>query len=282
MRFSIARLAGRELSVEDAEALFAAEGEVFERLLAAADDLRRRRVGDRVTYVVNRNINFTNVCVKRCGFCAFSRGHRAEQGYFLPTRGNPPPRSRGAGSGRHRGLHSGRLAAAHAGIVLYRSVRGHQTRSSRNSRARVFARRNSLRRDAFRMQHRRVSEGAQRCGARIAAGNFCRDSGRSRARHYFSRPDLDARLDRGHPHRSQARHPDYLHDHVRPRRNRAATGPSISISCAGFKKKPAASPSSCRSASSQPKRPWSRSRWCPASVPTFRAKMFCGCTPSRV
>jgi len=34
--------------------------------------------------VVNRNINFTNVCVKRCGFCAFSRGHRAEQGYFLP------------------------------------------------------------------------------------------------------------------------------------------------------------------------------------------------------
>jgi len=34
--------------------------------------------------VVNRNINFTNVCVKRCGFCAFSRGHRAGEGYFLP------------------------------------------------------------------------------------------------------------------------------------------------------------------------------------------------------
>ena len=33
---------------------------------------------------MNRNINFTNVCVKRCGFCAFSRGHRAEEGYFLP------------------------------------------------------------------------------------------------------------------------------------------------------------------------------------------------------
>jgi FO synthase subunit 2 len=37
-----------------------------------------------VTYVVNRNINFTNVCVKRCGFCAFSRGHTANEGYFLP------------------------------------------------------------------------------------------------------------------------------------------------------------------------------------------------------
>jgi 7,8-didemethyl-8-hydroxy-5-deazariboflavin synthase CofH subunit len=42
-------------------------------------------VGDVVTYVVNRNINFTNVCVKACGFCAFSRGHLAEEGYFLPT-----------------------------------------------------------------------------------------------------------------------------------------------------------------------------------------------------
>ena len=77
-------VAGRELTVEEAAQLFSAEGESLDRLLAAADDLRRRRVGDRVTYVVNRNVNFTNVCVKRCGFCAFSRGHRAEQGYFLP------------------------------------------------------------------------------------------------------------------------------------------------------------------------------------------------------
>jgi FO synthase subunit 2 len=37
-----------------------------------------------VTYVINRNINFTNVCIKHCGFCAFSRDHREEQAYFLP------------------------------------------------------------------------------------------------------------------------------------------------------------------------------------------------------
>ena len=78
-------LEGRELSAEDGEALFAAEGDNLRRLLSAADDLRRRRVGERVAYVINRNVNFTNICVKRCGFCAFSRGHRAEQGYFLPT-----------------------------------------------------------------------------------------------------------------------------------------------------------------------------------------------------
>lgn len=77
-------IAGHELSAAEGAALFSAEGETLERLVSAADELRQRRVGDGVTYVINRNINFTNVCVKRCGFCAFSRGHRAEQGYFLP------------------------------------------------------------------------------------------------------------------------------------------------------------------------------------------------------
>jgi FO synthase subunit 2 len=51
---------------------------------SVADELRRRQAGDVVTYVVNRNINFTNVCIKHCTFCAFSRDHRAEQGYLLP------------------------------------------------------------------------------------------------------------------------------------------------------------------------------------------------------
>jgi FO synthase subunit 2 len=41
-------------------------------------------VGQTVSYVVNRNINFTNVCIKHCTFCAFSRDHREEEGYFLP------------------------------------------------------------------------------------------------------------------------------------------------------------------------------------------------------
>lgn len=78
-------LGGRELSAADAEALFGAQGADMERLVETANEVRRRRCGDQVTYVVNRNINFTNVCVKRCGFCAFSRGHRAEEGYFFPV-----------------------------------------------------------------------------------------------------------------------------------------------------------------------------------------------------
>lgn len=77
-------LGDRELSVEDGVLLSEARGVDLHALCLAADALRRRQVGDRVTYVVNRNINFTNVCIKNCKFCAFARTIRSEQGYFLP------------------------------------------------------------------------------------------------------------------------------------------------------------------------------------------------------
>src|SRR3989304_5059207 len=77
-------LSGADLTIEEATELFDSDGSDLLALIAAADHLRARTAGDVVTYVVNRNINFTNVCVKACGFCAFSRGHLAEEGYFLP------------------------------------------------------------------------------------------------------------------------------------------------------------------------------------------------------
>ncbi|HEX5458082.1 MAG TPA: 5-amino-6-(D-ribitylamino)uracil--L-tyrosine 4-hydroxyphenyl transferase CofH [Candidatus Nitrosotalea sp.] len=75
----------KEVSISEATRLFYARGFDFHLVGMVADELRRRRVGDIVTYVVNRNINFTNVCIKQCGFCAFSRDFREEEGYFLPT-----------------------------------------------------------------------------------------------------------------------------------------------------------------------------------------------------
>jgi FO synthase subunit 2 len=77
-------LDGDEVSWQDGLQLCETSGKEFLATIAAADELRRQQVGDVVTYVVNRNINFTNVCVKHCGFCAFSRTYRSEQGYFLP------------------------------------------------------------------------------------------------------------------------------------------------------------------------------------------------------
>jgi len=79
-------LSNKDISVERATELFDANGAEMNMILVVADELRRRAVGDLVTYVVNRNINFTNVCVKRCGFCAFSRDFREEEGYFLPIK----------------------------------------------------------------------------------------------------------------------------------------------------------------------------------------------------
>ena len=78
-------LEGKDISAEEGEILFETNGLEYQALVMTADHLRRRTVGDVATYVVNRNINFTNVCIKRCGFCAFSRDHREEQGYFLPV-----------------------------------------------------------------------------------------------------------------------------------------------------------------------------------------------------
>ena len=75
----------KEIGIAEAERLYEAKGIDFHLVGMVADELRRRRVGNIVTYVINRNINFTNVCIKQCGFCAFSRDFREEEGYLLPT-----------------------------------------------------------------------------------------------------------------------------------------------------------------------------------------------------
>ena len=71
-------LTGEELGPAELERLFEARGAERERVFAAADRLRREVCGDEVTYVVTRNIQYTNVCYFKCGFCAFSKGKLAE------------------------------------------------------------------------------------------------------------------------------------------------------------------------------------------------------------
>jgi FO synthase len=66
-----------ELGEDEIVRLFAARGKELQRVFAAADALRREVNGDTVTYVVTRNVNYTNVCYFRCGFCAFSKGRLA-------------------------------------------------------------------------------------------------------------------------------------------------------------------------------------------------------------
>ena len=76
-------LEGRELTHDEGLTLAESGPESVESLAAVADEVRRRRVGDIVTYVVNRNINFTNICIIGCKFCAFSTGPNALDAYDL-------------------------------------------------------------------------------------------------------------------------------------------------------------------------------------------------------
>jgi len=75
-RIAAAR-AGHDLSESDIVRLFSVEGRDLDEVIAAADELRHESVGDTVTYVINRNINYTNICLYHCGFCAFSKGRGA-------------------------------------------------------------------------------------------------------------------------------------------------------------------------------------------------------------
>lgn len=65
---------GAALEEDDVEGLFYAAGRDLHEVIRAADLLREDAVGDEVSYIVNRNINYTNICSYRCGFCAFSKG----------------------------------------------------------------------------------------------------------------------------------------------------------------------------------------------------------------
>lgn len=77
-------LEGRRPTVEEGAHLFASRDNRLAALISVADELRRRAVGDVVTYVVNRNINWTNVCFVGCKFCAFARLKGHEEAYDDP------------------------------------------------------------------------------------------------------------------------------------------------------------------------------------------------------
>jgi 7,8-didemethyl-8-hydroxy-5-deazariboflavin synthase CofH subunit len=74
---------GAEMTFEQALLLATAEDSSLDALVSVADRLRRESVGDAITYVVNRNINFTNVCFVGCSFCGFGRGPGAADAYSL-------------------------------------------------------------------------------------------------------------------------------------------------------------------------------------------------------
>jgi len=96
--------AGDRLDPEAIVRLFEADGAETRLVIEAADRLHRETAGETITYVVNRNINYTNICLYKCGFCAFSKGSTRDMrgpAYRLDL---AEISRRGGGAGRDRGL----------------------------------------------------------------------------------------------------------------------------------------------------------------------------------
>ena len=244
-------LAGGELGEDELVRLFRARGEERQRVFAAADRLRREVYGDEVTYVVTRNIQYTNVCYFRCGFCAFSKGKLAANlrgpPYLVPLDEIVRRAEEAWERGATEVCLQGGIHPAFTGEYYAAVVARDQGRRARDARARLL-------------------------GARDLAGRG--DARASRSRDYLARlrdaglgslpgtaaeilddevravicPDKVTTAQWLEVHEAAHRVGLALerHDHVRPRRAARARGRGTSCACATSSGGPAASPSSCR------------------------------------
>ncbi len=121
-------LGGRDLDFEEGLTLATVEGNDLLALVKVADELRRRAVGDRITYVVNRNLNFTNVCIVGCAFCGFSRGPHSPDAYFHSTETLIAKSRRGGGARRNGSVHSRRTAERPRRLLLRELLRAIKAR----------------------------------------------------------------------------------------------------------------------------------------------------------
>ena len=127
------------LSDADALRLMTAEGELLRQVTRLADDLRREAVGDEVTYVVNRNINFTNVCYVGCRFCAFAQRRTDSDAYSLSLDEVADRAEEAWKLGATRGVHAGRDRPRAARHRLLRPRGSGEGPGARDARARVLA-----------------------------------------------------------------------------------------------------------------------------------------------
>ncbi|MCW4032992.1 MAG: 5-amino-6-(D-ribitylamino)uracil--L-tyrosine 4-hydroxyphenyl transferase CofH [Candidatus Bathyarchaeota archaeon] len=74
---------GKEIRINEAEELFKSKGKELSALIFVADEIRKRSIGETVTFVINQNINFTNICDANCGFCAFRKSPKDTNTYKL-------------------------------------------------------------------------------------------------------------------------------------------------------------------------------------------------------
>ena len=195
---------------------------------AAADALRREVCGDDVTYVVTRNIQYTNVCYFRCGFCAFSKGKLAANlrgpAYLVPEEEIVRRVQRGVGARGDRGVPAGRdPPVVHRRLLRGRRL-GDSRGRSRHPRPRLLGARGVAGRGDARARSRDLPRPAARPRPRVAPRHRGRDPRRRGASGHLPGQGDDGAVARGARRRAPGRPLLERDDHVRARRAAGALG----------------------------------------------------------
>ena len=194
-------LSGDELGEDELTRLLEARGEEMQRVFAAADRLRREVCGDEVTYVVTRNIQYTNVCYFRCGFCAFSKGKLARNlrgAPYLVPREEIVRRTREAWErGATEVCLQGGIHPAFTGDYYADVVRAIKERGAGHPRPRVLGARDLAGGGDARARARGVPRAPARPRSRLAARNRCRGARRRGAPDHLPRQGDDRAVARG-------------------------------------------------------------------------------------
>ena len=225
----LARVAnGVRLDEADIVALFDARGADFAAVCRAANELRAQRVGDTVTYIVNRNINYTNVCTYGCKFCAFSKGrhnlgHR-DKPYDLDMAEISARTAEAWERGATEVCLQGGIKPSYTGDT-YLSVVEAVKSAAPDMHVHAFSPleiRTGA--DTLGLSLHDYLSRLQGCWPRQPAGHGGGDPGRRGARHPVPGQDQHRRVVRGDGDGARGGPAQHRHHHVRPRRRLPALG----------------------------------------------------------
>ena len=182
--------------------------------------MRRRLVpGDEVTFIVDRNVNYTNVCVSGCRFCAFYRSAEDSDAYVLTREELAAKVAETIDLDGTAILLQGGMHPDLGHRVVRDDARRHQGRPPEHPRARLRTSRDRPHRAHLGHHHARGAVSAERGRARLAAGRRRRDPRRPRARTREPQEGHERRVARRHARGSSARHLHHRDHDVRRRRD---------------------------------------------------------------
>ena len=271
-------LLGQEVGEDEIITLFSARGPEVAAVAQVADELRRAVVGDAVTYVRNRNINYTNVCTFKCRFCGFSKGplslNLRGTPYLLTLEDIQERVVEAVADGATEVCLQGGIHPDFDGDYYIDVARAVHEVAPGHPHPRLHRPRGHRGRQAARTSRWPTTcAGSWTPACKTLPGHRGRDPRRPGARAALPRQDQHRGVARGPPHRPLGRAALERHDHVRRRSSSPAAGPATSCAPAPCRRRPAASPSSCRCRSCT----WRRRSTCStrrAAGPTFREALL--------